>query len=122
MVKKVVNQHSVGPQSPHRSKVKLVAKLGYGSIEPALRYDSEDIVGDVVRGNLAIAYLLESVSQNGFHPIDQTIALGLAEASRHYAEVTSHYLVGKAAARSAVHEASKTGRDLFEAISHAGHK
>lgn len=62
------------------------------TLEEAFEYDPNDYHPDVVKGQLSIAYLLESISEFGNHEIDSQIAQGLGVALRHYAKLTKRVL------------------------------
>ena len=62
------------------------------TIEEAFDYDEKDCVADAVKGTLAVAYLLDSISLTGMNDIDGRIAQGLAYALRHYAGDVGKYL------------------------------
>jgi hypothetical protein len=62
-------------------------------LEEAFSYDgSEDYTGDVVKGIVAVSYLLDSISDIGNKDVDARIAQGLAYALRHFAKNTRRYL------------------------------
>jgi hypothetical protein len=62
------------------------------TIEDAFYYDDADNVDDVMKGTLAVAYLLESASCVGCEKVDGRIAQGLAYALRYYASNVGKYL------------------------------
>lgn len=71
------------------SKAGLTAELTYEPGNPA---------GTAAKGILAVAYLLDSMSDAGNYPIDASAACGLARVLEHYAETVRKDLKAKAAA------------------------
>jgi len=66
------------------------------TLEEAFDYEPHDSVGDVTKGTLAVAYLLDSVSNFGNDPIEGQLAQGLAFALRHYAKDVRDLLAPRA--------------------------
>jgi hypothetical protein len=63
------------------------------TLEEAFSYDGhEDHGGDVVKGIVAVSYLLDSISDIGNKDVDGRIAQGLAYSLRYFAKCTRHYL------------------------------
>ncbi len=81
------------------------------TLEEAFDHDVSDYVGDPVKGTLAVAYLLESISSTGNDKIDGPIAQGFACVLRHYAHHVGVYLRPKAADANFLELASAKGGD-----------
>ena len=81
------------PSKPRRKRQKPAPKF---TLEEAFDYDPGEYLADLVKGILAVAHLLESVSNSGNDPIDGQVAQGLALALRHYGKDAQAYLKQKA--------------------------
>jgi len=80
------------PPAPQQSPAAKPESAPKFTLEEAFDYDQSEYKTDAVKGVLAVAYLLESVSSLGNDEIDGRIAQGLAITLRYYAKNMNSYL------------------------------